>query len=722
MTDTYHLLPSGLGLVLFIMLLLLFRRSNMVVYIPNDKVGVIEKLWSSGGSVQRGLLAMNGEAGIQPELIRGGFHFFRPFQFRVHLNPMVTVTQGRLGYVFARDGLDLPSGQTLASNAKTADFLDARAFLANGGQKGPQRRILREGTHVINPALFVVMTTQGAYTMNLSKEEDDYFTKMRNRLSENDAFTPIVIDNSHDSEDMLGVVTVHDGPSLNKDDLLAPDIGSVHNSFQEPEDFLSNGGHRGLQTSVLVDGTYYINRMFATVEFIPKTVIPVGFVGVVVSYTGSKGSDTSGTDYSHGELVETGTKGVWRDPMMPGKYAFNTYAGKIELVPTTNFVLQWKSDSNGSDFDSNLREISLITKDAFEPILPLSVVVHIDYRKAPMVVQRFGGVKQLVNQTLDPMVSSYFKNASQTRTFIELIQSRAELQNSASIDMKERFAKYSLEFQEVLIGTPKPAKGDNRIEDILSQLRDRQIAKEQIETFGQKQVAADKQRELNEAEQRAAKQSELTASLVDISIKDNQGAASVKAAERRRAEIQALAEADQFKQEKEGQGRASAIRAVGEAEASAIQAKSDAMEGAGADKQMMQTVMLRLAEAFENGRIPLVPQIQVGGSSGGEGGGNALTGLIGMMSALKAVELGKVELPTTQAMGFMAPVGKTDGGSVISGSSVVTSPAPSPKVNRVNNPGIIDLSQEPDPTPPAPRRTPPSGFMGDVLSTGRARR
>jgi uncharacterized membrane protein YqiK len=268
--------------------------------------------------------------------------------------------------------------------------------------------------------------------------------------------------------------------------------------------------------------------------------------------------------------------------------------------------------------------------------------VHIDYKKAPMVVQRFGNVKQLVEQTLDPMVSSYFKNVSQTRTFIELIQSRSELQAGASVDMRERFQAYSLEFQEVLIGTPKPQAGDTQIENIMSQLRDRQIAREQVETFAQKQIAADKQRELNEAEKRAQKQAELTASLVDISIKDNNGAAAVKAAERRREEIALLAQADKFRQENEGAGRASAIKAVGEAEAAAIKAKSEALEGEGADKQLMQTVMLRLAEAFETAKVPLVPQIQFG-SQGGEG--NAFGALLSLMGALKARELAAPSTP-----------------------------------------------------------------------------
>jgi uncharacterized membrane protein YqiK len=616
--------------------LLLVLVSGAVKYIPNDRIGVVEKLWSPSGSVQSGLLALNGEAGLQAELLRGGFHFFAPFQYRVHIHPMVSVTQGTIGYVFARDGIDLPAGQTLADNSGIDDFRDVRAFLSNGGQKGPQRMILREGTHIINPALFVVMTEEATYSMSLDAKEKIYYEQMRGVLDERGGFTPVVIKEntgSHDS-DQLAVVTVQDGPGLLRDELLAPDVGDSHNAFQEPEKFLAAGGRRGRQERVLVEGTYFINRLFATVEFIRKTVIPVGYVGVVVSYTGHKGTDLSGTEYTHGELVESGCRGVWRDPLMPGKYAFNTYAGKIELVPTTNFVLMWKSGESGSSFDKNLREITLITKDAFEPQLPLSVVVHIDYRKAPMVVQRFGNVAQLVEQTLDPMVSSYFKNVSQTKTFIELIQSRSELQLNASEDMKQRFQAYSLEFQEVLIGTPKPQQGDNKIENIMAQLRDRQIAREQVETFAQKQIAADKERELNEAEQRAAKQKELTGSLVDISIKENQGAASVKAAEKRRQEIEALSQAERFKQEMEGAGRASAIRSVGEAEAAAIQAKSEAMQGEGADKQLTQTVMLRLAEAFEAAKVPLVPQVQMGGADN-----NAFNTLLGLMSAIKAGEL-----------------------------------------------------------------------------------
>jgi uncharacterized membrane protein YqiK len=212
---------------------------------------------------------------------------------------------------------------------------------------------------------------------------------------------------------------------------------------------------RGRQLQTLVEGTYYLNRLFATVEMIPKTIIEIGTVGVVVSYTGEAGPDLSGEEYRHGELVERGHRGVWSVPLMPGKYAFNTYAGKVIAVPTTNIILKWIRGQVGSHhYDENLTEVSLITKDAFEPSLPLSVVIHIDYQKAPLVIQRFGDVKRLVEQTLDPMVSAYFKNIGQTRTLIQLIQERSEIQR---IQQEMRRNHYNLELEEVLIGTPRRA-------------------------------------------------------------------------------------------------------------------------------------------------------------------------------------------------------------------------------------------------------------------------
>ena len=85
-------------------------------YIPNDRVGIVEKLWSAKGSVGEGrILAFNGEAGYEAGVLRGGLHFGKwSWQYRIHKIPLVTIPQGKIGYVYARDGETLEPGQTPA--------------------------------------------------------------------------------------------------------------------------------------------------------------------------------------------------------------------------------------------------------------------------------------------------------------------------------------------------------------------------------------------------------------------------------------------------------------------------------------------------------------------------------------------------------------------------------------------------------------------------------
>ncbi len=171
-------------------------------------------------------------------------------------------------------------------------------FLEAGGQKGPQRRILREGSYAINLAQFVVVTKDRIFALSLDQGEVQLLQQMAAVIQAREGFEPVVL---KDANDQIGVVTVHDGPALADGEIIAPCVGSdaddaatFHNSFQDPERFLAAGGRKGRQLQVLVEGTYYINRLFATVERVPKTVVEVGQVGVVVSYTGDPGVDSSG--------------------------------------------------------------------------------------------------------------------------------------------------------------------------------------------------------------------------------------------------------------------------------------------------------------------------------------------------------------------------------------------------------------------------------------------
>jgi uncharacterized membrane protein YqiK len=677
------------GLILGVLLLceLLGMR-----YIPNSRVGIVEKLWSRRGSVPEGrIIALGGEAGYQADLLRGGFHFgLWRWQFRIHKVPLVTVPQGKIGYVYARDGQPLQPSQTLGRVVLCNNFQDARTFLGEAaegeelsfGQRGRQRAILREGVYAINLALFFVIAEDQVYRLNLQgRQELEALVSWQNELREIDGFSPVVIggplqtpDPIHPdkmtSVDSIGIVSVQDGPSLDPGEIIAPGVGNerndanYHNNYQDSEAFLRAGGRRGRQYVPLTDGTYFINRWFANVEMIPKTVVPIGYVGVVVSYHGKSGRDVSGDTFRHGERVAEGERGVWEKPLGPGKYPFNTYAGNIILVPTTNFVLHWVTGRSESHrYDESLRSIDLVTRDAYEPLLPLSVVVHIDYQKAPGVIQRFGDIKKLITQTLDPMLSAYFRDVAHKKTMLELLQQRDDIQAEARGELRRKFRDFDIECVDVLIGKPGTAEADGKIESLLEQLRLRQLSIEQIETFERQRAAAEKLRTLNEAQATAAKQTELTNSLIQVRVVENQGEADLARARKQAEQTVVTAQADN--QKRILQAEADLVRARKQAEQTVVLAEAESKQrtlaGRGEGSRVMQiglseaSVLLRKIQSFGDPRLyalqvvaeqlshssqPLVPErVFMAGAQGENGHATPPSqGLLGLLLSLLVAE------------------------------------------------------------------------------------
>jgi len=247
--------------------------------------------------------------------------------------------------------------------------------------------------------------------------------------------------------------------------------------------------------------------------------------------------------------------------------------------------------------------------------------VHIDYQKAPLVIQRFGDIKKLVEQTLDPMVSAYFKNVGQMRTLIQLLQERSAIQQQASSEMREKFEHYNLELEEVLIGTPSAPENDTQIETILMQLRSRQVAEEQVGTYSQQEKAAVKERELREAQARAQMQTRLTEAELNINIQSDQGKAEYQRSLQQAQQIRALAEAEAEK-----------IARIGIAQALATEEQVRAYGGP--QFQVTQQVLNRFAEAIQQSGVDVVPRVVVSGGGGAEGGNssaNVMEGLLTMM-------------------------------------------------------------------------------------------
>jgi uncharacterized membrane protein YqiK len=345
-----------------------------------------------------------------------------------------------------------------------------------------------------------------------------------------------------------------------------------------------------------------------------------------------------------------GEKGVWRQALTPGKYPLNPYAVKIELVPTVNFVLRWiTGQSESHKYDEQLATLEIITADGYEPLLPLSLVLHIDYQKAPSVVQRFGDVKRLITQTLDPILPAYYRDVAQGSTMLELLTHREEIQKRATVELSKRFEEFDINCVAVLIGRPEskdPNPATDPIEKLFDQLRMRRLAEEQRETYAKQQEAEFHLKALHEAKAVAAKQAELTQSKIEIDVAANRAEAQLAEAQRMAKKDIAIAEGRAQAQILEGQGEASKITQIGQAEA-AVFAQKIAAYG---DPRLF--ALRDVAERFANSRQPLVPErvfTTAGGASSESQGGLMQTLLALMISEKSETALdGKNSAPAAQ--------------------------------------------------------------------------
>jgi hypothetical protein len=326
-------------------------------------------------------------------------------------------------------------------------------------------------------------------------------------------------------------------------------------------------------------------------------------------------------------------------------------------------------------------------------MLPLSVVVHIDYMKAPSVIQRFGDVKKLITQTLDPMLSAYFRDVAHKKTMLELLHERDVIQAEALQTLRRRFLDFDMECVDVLIGKPDTAEAGGKIETLLEQLRIRQLSIEQIETFERQGAAADKQRALNEQLALAQRQSELTASQVQIRIAENQGDADLARA-RKQAEQQVVmaqaelaksrhhaeqlvltAQAESQQRVLAGRGEGQRVLQIGLSEASVLMQKVASY----GDPRLYALALV--AEHLSHSRQPLVPQhMFVAGAGGTDGAAaGASQNLLGTLISLLVAEKSGFKIDgngQTASMKEMAEKLSRQAMEALQSSSNLDKPAP----------------------------------------------
>ncbi|MEP6962500.1 MAG: SPFH domain-containing protein, partial [Acidobacteriota bacterium] len=495
------------------------------VSIHENQVGVVAKRISSGGSLPEGrIVALNGEAGFQAATLPPGLHFgYWPWQYRITKAPITMIEQGHIGLVIANDGAPTPVDRVLSNVVECGFFQDGVKFMHEGGQKGRQTAVLTAGYYRINPMLFKVIPNVKITTIG---------------------------------SDKVGIVTVLDGAPMPAGQMAAKIVGG-HDNFQSPEGFVRSGGCRGLQEQIILAGTYNINPWFCEIEEYPLYEVPIGHVGVVVSFVGEDMGDISGEQFTHGNIVPRGGKGVWNEPLYPGKHAVNARIMKVELVPTTNIVLNWAAARTESHkLDEALSTITVRSMDGFTFNLDVSQIINIGATKAPWVISRMGSVKNLVNQVLEPIVGNYFRNSAQSHTVLDFLSNRAQRQRDARDHITEAIKEYDVQSVDTLIGDITPPQ------ELMVTLTARKIAEEQEKTYVTEQKTQRARQDLERQKALSDKQREVLNSEQDVRVAEMRANASIQQAS---GESRAMAS--------RAEGEALAKRRIGEAEGDVVAIK-----------------------------------------------------------------------------------------------------------------------------------------------------
>lgn len=571
-----------------------------MIIVPDDRIGLVVKKFALYGNDQRlpdgRIIATRGEAGMQAKPLAPGLYWrMWPWQYSVTMEPFTIIEQNKLGLVKAKDGASLDTGRVLGRPVECDKFQDAQHFLENGGQKGPQAAFLTPGSYRINTFLFEIVM--------------------------------VPITQVH--ENKVGIVTTLDGEPLDKGEIAGGSVAG-HRNYQDPMAFIHAGGKKGLQEDVILAGTYYLNPWFVIVEQVEMIHIPIGFVGVVNSFVGPEGTDTSGDAFKHGNIVKKNEKGVWSEPLDPGKHPVNIYTHAVEVVPTTNIVLNWaNSRSEAHELDKNLSTISVRSSDGFTFNLDVSQIIHIPRNEAPKVIARFGNMKNLVSQVLEPTIANYFRNSAQSSDVIEFLANRSRRQNDAKEHISAVLGDYNVVGVDTLIGDIVPP------EALMKTLTDRKIAEQERVTYEIQKSAQNERKEFESAKAGADMQPEVVKSTRQVEINTQMSAAKVAAAKgdaesriinakadaenrtiNARADAEAktiIAKADAQATEVNGTADAGRIKAIGLAEAEVTKQKTEAM---GTE----QYAIVRVAEALASNGVKLVPEILVNGKDGGSGG------------------------------------------------------------------------------------------------------
>jgi uncharacterized membrane protein YqiK len=603
------------------------------------EVGLVLKRVSTRKLSGDNVIAFQGEAGYQADLLLPGMRWKPWLLYEVEKFPWVQIPAGEIGVVIAQVGASLPIGAKSAVYKKSfGNFADLRSFVTSGGQKGVQRPVFPPGTLApIHPVGFLVLTKSQAYGLPISPE-------LRSRSGNGGRLTPeafglrpeqlelVRIEPTPCGKDgalmdLVGIVTTYEGDPLPSGDIasrlggfsdidkmekdkatdgdvievLLGNKNNLHNNYQDYQAFLDNGGRIGLQHDPLLYGAYALNPFLVAVERVWMLVVQQGQVAVIKAYVGLPTQDMSGSDFKFGSLVRPGHRGIWEEALRTGKYPLNPRCYQAEIVPTSILTLNWADAvSQAHNLDAQLSQIVAKSNEGFVFHIDLQVQIHVPDTNAPRVISMVGTMMNLVNEVLQAAVGNHFRDKLQSMPAIRFIETRQQVQEEAYKHIKDQLDQYCVETRGVYI------QDVILPDDLVKVLTEREIANQEIETYKKQRSAQEERIAMENSKGTAEMQADLAKSKVGVDIKTNNANARTE---------EARGEAEFIRQT--GTARGAEVEAVGLARARGYEAQVRAL-GSNA------TALVNVIAALSEGTSKFVPDILV---TSGSNGGGALDGL-----------------------------------------------------------------------------------------------
>ncbi len=412
-------------------------------------------------------------------------------------------------------------------------------------------------------------------------------------------------------EGYYGELTALDGQAMPEGMFIAPAISDDKlPQMLDAKNYLENGGYRGPQETVLKPGSYRLNNYLFKVkinEDTRATLVPAGHVGVVKSNVKTPGTvcvEKKVAVASEGReiqgalsvpLVPNGCVGIWRDPLFPGAYYLNRKAFEVTLVDTRVKTWEYKGGFSKRIIDLSVDQqgnIKQVERTDLQPVpenaadravfvkvegwdIPqeLRALVQVSPKNAPVVVGAVGGLEEIEDRILTPVIRSIVRNVAgselelpdpkdptkrirRATRVLDLIENRDALEENLESLIKREGLKAGVNIQEIRLGEPSVPP-----ELLVSRLR-QQLADQLSKAYERETAAQAKRIETEQARATANEQTRLVAAQIAVQVAKQREAERAALGSAERKFLEELARGQRAQADVLGQDRVALLQAL----------------------------------------------------------------------------------------------------------------------------------------------------------------